>query len=64
MVSGYTQTIELYGESCTVTVEKTGKTTWKAYGTFKGSSIQGRGARTAEAAIEMCKYAVKLVVDT
>jgi hypothetical protein len=64
MVSSYTQTIELYGESCAVTVERTGKTTWKAHGIFKGNSIQGRGARTPEAATEIWKYAVKLEVDT
>ncbi len=49
--------ITIDGESCTVTVIKTGKTTWTARGNFRGKPGSGTGATESSALAGWRKWA-------
>jgi hypothetical protein len=43
-------TVTIYGETCKLRVKRSNKTSWVAYGDFKGHLIRSKG-RTAGAAV-------------
>lgn len=45
----FSTTVIIDGEACTVTLVKTGSTTWQAYGNVKGKSVPATGRSESHA---------------